>query len=139
MPMKHLFIFGLIAVFAFSCDFNDVPNPLSTAEEWKLAGYSNSFSSNPGIVSVQDSAFVYTLFATGEFTKKVGNNELTGTFEKGILGDRTTITFNFLTPKNLLIHSCFQGKEQYFIDGSGQMIGTWDSCDGTKLYFKKEN
>lgn len=137
--MKHLFIFALIAVFAFSCDFNDEPNPLSTAEEWKLAGYSNSFSSNKGIVAVQDSAFVYTLFATGEFTKKVGNNELSGTFEKGTLGDRTTITFNFLTPKNLLIHSCFQGKEQYFIDGSGQMIGTWDSCDGTKLYFKKEN
>jgi len=137
--MKQLFIFGLIAFLAFSCDFNDEPNPLSTAEEWKLAGYSNSFSSNKGIVAVQDSAYVYTLFATGEFTKKVGNNELKGTFEKGTLGDRTTITFNFVTPKNLLIHSCFQGREQYFIDVTGQMIGTWDTCDGTKLFFRKDN
>jgi hypothetical protein len=137
--MKQLFIFALISFFAFSCDFNDEPDPLNTAEQWKLAGYSIPFSKIPGIVTVQDSAFVYTLFATGEFTKTVGKNELTGTFEKGTLADRTTITFNFLTPKNLLIHSCFQGKEQYFIDGSGQMIGTWDSCDGTKLYFNKEN
>lgn len=137
--MKHLFIFALIGFFAFSCDFNDEPNPLSTAEKWILAGYSNSFSSNKGFVAVQDSAFVYTLFVTGEFTKTVGKNELKGTFEKGTLGDRTTITFNFLTPKNLLIHSCFQGKEQYSIDGSGQMIGTWDSCDGTKLFFRKGN
>lgn len=137
--MKKLSIFALISFFAFSCDFNDEPNPLNTAEQWKLAGYSNSVSSNKGIVAVQDSAFVYTLFATGDFTKKVGNDELTGTFERGTLGDNTTITFNFVTPKNLLIHSCSQGKEQYFIDGSGQMIGTWDSCDGTKLYFKKGN
>ncbi len=137
--MKQIFIFCLFAVFAFSCDFNDEPNPLSSAEQWKLAGYSNAFSSTPGFVNVQDSAFVYTLFATGEFTKTVGNNELSGTFEKGKLGDNATITFNFATPKNILIHSCTQGKEQYFIDGTGQMIGTWDTCDGTKLYFKKGN
>lgn len=135
--MKQFVLLALISIFAFSCDFNDEPDPLSTAEQWKLAAYSNKLSSTPGIVSVQDSAFVYTLFSTGEFTKKVGNDELTGTFERGTLGDNTTITFNFVTPKNLLIHSCSQGKEQYFIDGSGQMIGTWDSCDGTKLYFKK--
>lgn len=135
--MKQLAIFALISFFAFSCDFNDEPNPLNTAELWKLSGYSNSSSKTPGVVAVQDSAFVYTLFATGDFTKKVGENELTGTFERGTLGDNTTITFNFATAKNLLIHSCSQGKEQYFIDGSGQMIGTWDSCDGTKLYFKK--
>lgn len=137
--MKQLFIFALISFFAFSCDFNDEPNPLNTAEQWKLAAYSNKLSSTPGIVTVQDSAFVYTLFATGAFTKTVGKNELTGTFEKGTLGDRATITFNFATAKNLLIHSCMPGKEQYFIDGSGQMIGTWDTCDGSKLYFKKEN
>lgn len=137
--MKQLFIFALISFFAFSCDFNDEPDPLNTAEQWKLAGYSIPFSKTPGIVAVQDSAYVYTLFATGEFTKKVGNNELKGTFEKGTLGDRTTITFNFVTPKNLLIHSCFQGREQYFIDVTGQMIGTWDSCDGTKLFFRKGN
>ena len=137
--MKQLSIFALISFFACSCNFGDEPDPLKTAELWKLAGYSNPFSSTPGIVGVQDSAYVYTLFATGEFTKMVGKNEIKGTFEKGTLGDRTTVTFNFATPKNLLIHSCTQGKEQYYIDGSGQMIGTWDICDGAKLYFKKEN
>lgn len=137
--MKQLVLHAIISIFAFSCDFNDEPDPLNTAEQWKLAAYSNKLSSTPGIVTVQDSAFVYTLFSTGEFTKTVGQNELSGTFEKGVLGGNTTITFNFATSKNLLIHSCTQGQEQYFIDGSGQMIGTWDTCDGSKLYFKKEN
>lgn len=137
--MKQLVLLALISFFAFSCDFNDEPDPLNTAEQWKLAAYSNKLSATPGIVTVQDSAFVYTLFSTGEFTKTVGQNELTGTFKRGVLGDSKTIAFTYETPKNLLIHSCSPGKEQYFIDASGQMIGTWDTCNGTKLYFAKEN
>lgn len=136
--MKNLSIFSLLAIIAFSCNFSELPEYKDGNQKWALAGYQVDLEGDLEYTSIQDSAYVYTMMPDGTFTKTVGEYELSGTYEESFSDGLTKYRFQYGTQQSLLIHSCSTDFEDYFINSKGQLTGTWDSCDGPKLYFDKE-
>ncbi len=133
--MKRAILFSLCAVFAFACDFNDQPAPrTATSQEWTLSGYEEDSL----FVAVSDSTYIYTLNDDGTFNKKVGTFSLDGTFERSTTDGETLLTFDYKVSNSVIIHSCTPGKEEFFINESGQMEGTYDACNGIKLFFENK-
>jgi len=135
--MKKLFLFSLVAIFAFSCDFNDQPEPRDEGQTWSLVGFQEKVDGDLVYTAVQDSAYVYTLMPDGNFTKKIKNYTLEGTYEKKVVDNLTHYLFQYNTKNSVLIHSCDRDMEDYFINSDGHLAGTWDSCEGTKLFFRQ--
>lgn len=133
--MKKYSIFALIAYLAFSCDFNEMTSPQDQSQKWNLVGYQEDVAGEMKYTSLQDSAYVYSLFPDGTFIKTVGENKLDGTYEQSFSEGLTRYTFKFAEDGDLLIHGCSSGSEEYFINSKGQLTGTWDSCDHPKLFF----
>jgi len=136
--MKNFSIFALLTFLAFSCDFNDVPELREESQKWALAGYQEDFLGDMKYTSIQDSAYVYALLPDGSFTKTVGQFKLEGTFEESFSNGLTRFKFLYTTKNSLLVHSCIPDVEDYFINSKGQLTGTWDACDGPKLFFDKQ-
>ncbi len=136
--MKHLILFLLLAVFAFSCDFNDYPDPVSGKQKWVIAGYQEGGVSNPSYISIRDSAYVYSLSSDGTFRKSIGKQSISGTYEERFEDGLRKFIFQYESANAQLIHSCSNDQEQYFLNSKGQLTGTWDACDGAKLYFDKQ-
>ena len=136
--MKQFSIFALIALVAFSCDFNEMPELRDESQKWALAGYQVDISGDLEYTNIQDSAYVYALMPNGTFTKTVGDYKLEGKYEQSTSDGLTRYKFTYSATNSLLIHSCSSGTEDYFINSKGQLTGTWDECDGPKLYFDKQ-
>lgn len=136
--MKKFSIFALLTILAFSCDFNEMPELRDESQKWALAGYQVDVSGDLKYTSIQDSAYVYSLLPDGRFTKTVGEYKLEGTYEESVSDGLTRFKFIYTTKNSLLVHSCTPNAEDYFINSQGQLTGTWDACDGPKLYFDKK-
>ncbi|WP_373396271.1 hypothetical protein V8V91_16475 [Algoriphagus halophilus] len=136
--MKQSLIFAFLALIAFACDFNDMPEPRDETQKWALAGYQVEVSGDLEYTNIQDSAYVYSLLPDGSFSKKVGEYELKGTYEESFSDGLKRYKFMYTSKNSLLIHSCATSSEDYFINSKGQLTGTWDACDGPKLYFNKQ-
>ena len=137
-PMKQFSIFALLAFLTFACDFNDQPEPRDESQKWALAGYQVNVLGEMEYTSIQDSAYIYSMMPDGSFTKTVGEYTLQGTYEQSISEGLTHYKFQYSTKNSLLVHSCTTDAEDYFINSKGQLTGTWDECDGPKLYFDKQ-
>lgn len=136
--MKRTLIFSLFALVAFSCDFNDQPEPKDEGQTWNLVGYQEMVDGNLEYTPVSDSTFSYSLRTDGTFIKKVGNYTVDGTYKTTSADNLTHYIFQFNSKNSLLIHSCDEGMEDYFINSQGELAGTWDSCDGTKLFLDRQ-
>lgn len=137
-PMKKISIFAFIAFVALSCNFNEIPELREESQNWVLAGYQVNISGDMKYTSIQDSAYVYSLLPDGSFTKTVGDFEIEGSYEKSFEDGLTRFKFLYTTKNSLLVHSCTVDSEDYFINSKGQLTGTWDACDGPKLYFDEQ-
>lgn len=136
--MKNLIFFLIFAVLAFSCDFNDYPEPRASNQKWVIAGYQAGGVSNPSYVSIRDSAYVYNFSADGTFRKSIGNQGIGGTYEERFEDGLSKFILQYESADAQLIHSCTEDQEEYFLNSKGQLTGTWDACDGAKLYFEKQ-
>ncbi|MEN2280685.1 hypothetical protein AAGF08_01005 [Algoriphagus sp. SE2] len=136
--MKKFSIFALLTLMVLSCNFNEMPELREESQIWSLVGYQVNISGDKKYTSIQDSAYVYSLLPDGSFTKTVGDYEIEGSYEKGLEDGLTRFKFFYSTKNSLLIHSCMQDEEDYFINSQGQLTGTWDACDGPKLFFDKK-
>jgi len=136
--MKNLILFLIFAVFAFSCDFNDYPEVRESDQKWVIAGYQKGEESNPSYITVRDSAYVYSLSSDGSFKKFIGNKRINGTYEERFEDGLVKFFFHYESADFDLIHSCTGDQEEYFLNSTGQLTGTWDACDGSKLYFDKQ-
>ena len=136
--MKQFSIIAVLTFLAFSCDFNDFPDIRNESQKWELAGYQVDDSGDFKYTSIKDSAYVYSMMPDGAFTKTVGEYKLEGTYKQSTSDGLTRYRFTYSTNNSLLIHSCEAGVEDYFINSRGQLTGTWDACDGPKLYFDKQ-
>lgn len=136
--MKNLIPFLILAVFAFSCDFNDDPEPRTGDQKWILAGYQDGRVPNPSYITIQDSSYTYALASDGTFRKSIGKQGIGGTYEERFEDGLRKFIFQFEDPDSALIHSCTNGRETYFLNSKGQLTGTWDACEGNKLYFNRQ-
>lgn len=136
--MKNLIPFLILVVLALSCDFNDYPDLLEGNQKWVIAGYQSGGVSNSSYISVRDSAYVYSLSSDGTFRKSIGKEMISGTYEKRFVDGLKRIIFHYGSLDAQLIHSCTSDQEEYFLNSKGQLTGTWDACDGAKLYFDKQ-
>lgn len=136
--MKNLIPFLILAVFVFSCDFNEQPEPRESVQKWVIAGYQQGNVANSSYISVRDSAYVYSLFSDGAFRKSIGKQVITGTYEQRFEDGLERVIFQYESQDSPLIHSCSSDQEEYFLNSKGQLTGTWDGCDGVKLYFDKK-
>lgn len=136
--MKNLVLIAIIALFTVSCDFNDQPENINRAQEWRLSAYEVLKSNDQSeLVSVSDSTYNYTLEYDGKFVKTVGKHKLEGTYETSIIDGIEHFDFSYNVKNSLLIHSCLPDVEQFYINKQGQMVGTWEACDGVRFYFDK--
>lgn len=136
--MKNLILFLIFVAFAFSCDFNDYPEARESDQKWVIAGYQKGGESNPSYITVRDSAFVYSLSSDGTFSKSIGKKRISGTYEERFEDGLKKYLFQYESADAELIHSCTSDQEEYFLNSTGQLTGTWDACDGSKLYFDKQ-
>lgn len=136
--MKNLIPFLILVVLAFSCDFNDYPDLVKEDQKWVIAGYQEGGLQNPSYISVRDSAYVYSLSPEGTFRKSIGKQAISGTYEERFQDGLKRIIFQYESADPQLIHSCTIDQEEYFLNSKGQLTGTWDACDGAKLYFDKQ-
>jgi len=136
--MKNLITFLIFAVFAFSCDFDEQPEPRESVQKWVIAGYQKGGVSNPSYVTIQDSAYAYSLSSDGTFRKSIGEKSISGTYEEKFEEGLRKFHFQYENVDSELIHSCESDQEEYFLNSQGQLTGTWDACDGDKLYFDKQ-
>ncbi len=136
--MKQFSIFAVLTFLALSCNFNEMPEQRDESQKWALAGYQVGVSGDLKYTSIKDSAYVYSLLPDGSFTKTVGEYKLEGSYEKSVSDGLTRFKFLYNTTNSLLVHSCTPDAEDYFINSKGQLAGTWDACDGPKLYFDKK-
>lgn len=136
--MKNLVLVLIIAVFTFSCDFNDQPVPRESVQKWVIAGYQKGGLANSSYSIVRDSAYVYSLSSDGTFRKSIGKKWITGTYEERFEDGLKKFFFQYENADPQLIHSCKADQEEYFLNSQGQLTGTWDACDGSKLYFDKD-
>ncbi|REG87153.1 hypothetical protein [Algoriphagus antarcticus] len=136
--MKNLILFLIFTVFACSCDFNDYPEPRESDQKWVIAGYQEGGISNPSYITVRDSAFVYSLSSDGTFRKSIGKKGISGTYEERLEDGLRKFLFHYESVDAHLIHGCKKDQEEYFLNSQGQLTGTWNACDGAKLYFDKQ-
>ena len=130
--------FAMAAVLAFSCNFDENPEPGESNERWVLAGYQKGGETKSSYTSVRDSAYVYTLSSDGTFRKSIGKQGFIGTYEERFEDGLRKFIFQYETAADNEIHGCSSDQEIYFLNSQGQLTGTWDSCNGDKLYFDKE-
>lgn len=133
--MKNFLIIAILSLFAFSCDFNDQPVLKNPNQEWDLSGYEKA---SDDLVAVSDSTYNYVLQPDGAFTKTVGKYTLNGTYKSSTIDGIQHFDFMYDVNKSLLIHSCLPDVEQFYVNNKGQMVGTWDACDGIRFYFNKK-
>ncbi|MEB2783449.1 hypothetical protein [Algoriphagus persicinus] len=136
--MKNLISFLILVVLALSCDFNDFPGLGKEDQKWVIAGYQQGGVSNPSYVSIRDSAYVYTLSTDGTFRKSIGKQRIGGTYRERFEDGLRKFLFQYEKSDAHLIHSCDEEQEEYFLNSKGQLTGTWDVCNGSKLYFDKQ-
>lgn len=136
--MKYLITFLIFAVFAFSCDFDDQPVSGEHVQKWVIAGYQPGDNSNSNYITVRDSAFSYSLLPDGTVRKSMGNQAISGTYEERFEDGLRKFLFHYESGDVALIHGCNDAQEEYFLNSQGQLTGTWDACDGAKLYFNKQ-
>ncbi|PZX58303.1 hypothetical protein LV84_01507 [Algoriphagus ratkowskyi] len=136
--MKNLILFFIFIATVFSCDFNDQPEPKESVLKWVIAGYQEGGVSNSSYTTVRDSSYVYFLSSNGTFRKTIGKKVITGSYSERFEDGLKKYLFEYESADAALIHSCNNDKEEYFLNSQGQLTGTWDACNGTKLYFNKQ-
>ncbi|MEB2773933.1 hypothetical protein SYJ56_01355 [Algoriphagus sp. D3-2-R+10] len=136
--MKNLISFLILVVIAFSCDFNDYPDLHEEDQKWVIAGYQEGGITNPKYIGVRDSSYVYSLSSDGTFRKSIGKERISGTYEERFEDGLKKFFFQYENADDQLIHSCNDVEEEFFLNSQGQLTGTWDACDGAKLYFNKQ-
>lgn len=136
--LTSLLTFIIAALLAFSCNFDQNPEPLYGTQRWVLAGYQKGGETKSSYISVRDSAYVYTLSSDGTFRKSIGNRASNGTYKERFEDGLRKFILQYDTTDANEIHGCTSDQEIYFLNSQGQLTGTWDACNGDKLYFDKD-
>jgi hypothetical protein len=134
--MKKELVFALVlGLGVFSCKESEEPITQSSLQYF-LVGIQPSWSPNMDFTPISDSLYYYQFNDDGTFLKRVGDQTAKGTFKDPEIDDFEGILLTFEDQDSDLIHSCFRGEEYLTSLGNNELAGTWEACDGPKLFFK---
>ncbi|MFT4858016.1 MAG: hypothetical protein ACI8YP_001878 [Algoriphagus sp.] len=134
--MKKELVFALVlGLGVFSCKESEEPITQSSLQYF-LVGIQPSWSPNMDFTPISDSLYYYQFNDDGTFLKRVGAQTAKGTFKDPEIDDFEGIALTFEDQDSDLIHSCFRGEEYLTSLGNNELAGTWEACDGPKLFFK---
>ncbi|TDK44088.1 hypothetical protein [Algoriphagus formosus] len=147
MKKAHLLLFVLF--ISFSCQ--DDVDPVHPIFDWNwvFSGYQSSWSADPTFNPISDSLYIYQFQENGSFSKTIGSNKLTGTFqiEEDQSNQREFLSLDFddasielhqNSDGFPLIHSCTGVSETLVFEEEGTLFGSWSACDGPTLFFTRE-
>jgi hypothetical protein len=132
---KELILVFIFAVVFFSCKESEEPITQGSLQYF-LVGIQPSWSPNMDFTPISDSLYYYQFNDDGTFLKRVGDQTAKGTFKDPEIDDFEAIALTFEDQDSDLIHSCFRGEEYLTSLGNNELAGTWEACDGPKLFFK---
>ncbi len=140
--MKYpILVFLFLIGFLYACTEDDPITPETEGETWQLVKMWGQIPNSETTGEDMEWQESYVLMEGGEFIKSRTRNgdteEAGGKFNFEELSDGTYLVLDYAKNSDL-IGNCFGNlREELFLESEGNLISTWQACDGPGLEYEK--